>query len=92
MEAADRETAAARWNSRAWAAIGRSEGRGPLLTGRSFALVSVAAYNAVVAAKDAKSRALHPSHAGAVAGAASAVLAGLYPAEQGFIESASGSS
>lgn len=82
--AADRVTAAALWNARTWAAVGRRV-TNPLFAARAFALVSVAQYNAVIAAEDAKARGLHPSEAGAVAAAAAGVLAGLYPAEQGFV-------
>lgn len=83
--AADRETAAARWNARTWRVVGSNEGRGPLYGVRAFTLVSVAMYNAVIAAEDAKDRRLHPSEAGALASAAAGVLAGLYPAARGMV-------
>jgi membrane-associated phospholipid phosphatase len=44
--------------------------------------VSVAQYNAVIAAEDAKARGVHPSEAGAAAAAAAAVLEGLYGASE----------
>jgi hypothetical protein len=52
---------------------------------RAFALVSVAQYDAVIAAEDAKARGVHPSEAGASAGAAAAVLTALYGQEASFI-------
>jgi membrane-associated phospholipid phosphatase len=83
--AADRVTEATLWNERTWAAVGRNEKRAAHYTIRAFALVSVAMYNAVIAAEDAKARGAHPSDAGALAAAAADVLAALYPAEQGYV-------
>lgn len=83
--AADRETAAARWNALTRAVVGRRELLGPLGTARTFALVAVAQYDAVIAADEAKARRVHPSQAGAASAAAAAVLAALYPAEQAVI-------
>jgi membrane-associated phospholipid phosphatase len=83
--AADRVTAAARWNALTRAILSRRESN-PVVVARTFALVSVAQYNAVIAAEDAKARGVHPSEAGAVAGAAAAVLASLHPAEQPVID------
>ena len=77
---ADRETAAARWDVLTRLIVGRREA-GPLGLSRTFALVSVARYDAVIAAEDAKVRGQHPSVAGAAARAAADVLAGLYPVE-----------
>jgi membrane-associated phospholipid phosphatase len=82
---ADRATAAARWEALTRTVISRRESGGPLRPARTFALVSVAQYNAVIAAEDAKARGMHPSGAGAAAGAAAAVLEALYPAEQAVI-------
>lgn len=85
VPASERVTAAVRWNARTWKVVGANERRGAIFVARAFALVSVAMYDAVIAAEDAKARALHPSEAGAVAGAASTVLAGLYPASRGLM-------
>jgi hypothetical protein len=79
----DRLTASGLWNKRTRAIIGRQGGSSPKAA-RTFALVSVAQYDAVIAAEDSKDRGLHPSEAGAVSAASAAVLAGLYPAEQSF--------
>jgi hypothetical protein len=78
---ANRVTAAALWNQRTRSIIGRRGGTSNDAA-RTFALVSVAQYNAVVAAEDAKEHGMHPSVAGASAAASAAVLAALYPAEQ----------
>ena len=75
--ASDRVTAAARWNLRTRAVIGRRGGSANAAA-RNFALLSVAQYNAVIAAENAKEGGLHPSEAGAAAGASAAVLAALY--------------
>ena len=83
--AAERITAAALWNQRTRQIIGRRGGSSNAAA-RTFALVSVAQYDAVIAAEDAKARGLHPSEAGASSAASAAVLAALYPAEQSFID------
>src|SRR5512132_797597 len=57
--AADRVTAAALWEQRTRAIIGRRGGSSNAAA-RTFALVSVAEYDAVIAAEDAKERGLHP--------------------------------
>ena len=82
--AADRVTAAARWNLLTREIIGR-RGGSPNDAARAFALVSVAQYDAVIAAEDAKARGHHPSESGASAGASAAVLAALYGAEASFV-------
>ena len=82
--AADRVTASALWNLRTRAIIGRRGGNSNAAA-RTYALVSVAQYDAVIAAEEAKDRGLHPSEAGASAAASAAVLASLYPAEQSFL-------
>jgi membrane-associated phospholipid phosphatase len=87
VPAEDRVTAAARWNLRTRAIIGRRGGNSNDAA-RVFALVSVAQYNAAIAAEEAKSRGEHPSEAGAAAAASAGVLSALYPAEQTFIASA----
>lgn len=84
---ADRITAAVRWNLRTREIIGRRGGTSNDAA-RTYALVSVAQYNAVIAAEDAKAASEHPSESGAAAAASAAVLAGLYPAEQDFIAAA----
>jgi hypothetical protein len=86
MEAAiHRETAAARWVALTRTIIARRE-FGPLGTARTYALVSVAQYNAVIAATDGKDRGLHPSEAGAASAAAATVLRALYPMEAATID------
>lgn len=54
---------------------------------RALALLSVAQYNAVLAADGRRSDPLPPSRAGAVAGASAAVLTYLYPDDAAFLES-----
>jgi len=53
---------------------------------RVLALLTVAQYNAIIAAEDAAVDPLHPSDAAAVAGASAAVLTYLYPGEAAFLE------
>lgn len=85
VPAAGRVTAAALWNQRTRAIISRRGGSSNVAA-RTFALVSVAQYDAVIAAEDANTRGSHPSEAGASAAASAGVLAALYPAEVPFIE------
>jgi hypothetical protein len=85
IPAADRVTAVVRWNLLTRAIIGR-RGIVPGLGARAFALVSVAMYDAVIAAEDAKLRSIHPSEAGAAASAAATVLTGLFPIEKPAID------
>lgn len=85
VPAADRVTAASRWNALTREIIGRRIANANL-AGRVFALVSVAQYDAVIAAEDAKARGVHPSEAGASASAAAAVLLALFPMEQAVID------
>jgi membrane-associated phospholipid phosphatase len=87
VAAAERVTAAALWNLRTREIIGRRGGSSNAAA-RTFALVSVAQYNAVIAAEDAKSRGLHPSEAGAAAAASAAVLASIYSPAQNPVEAA----
>lgn len=83
--AADRVTASARWNQRTRTIIGRQKvsSNG---SARLYALVSVAQYDAVIAARKARSHGRRPSESGAASAAAAGVLAALYPLEQAFIE------
>jgi membrane-associated phospholipid phosphatase len=83
--AADTTTAAAQWNRHTREVIGRRGGSSNVAA-RVFALVSVAQYNAVIAATRAPARGARPSEAGAAAAASATVLAGLYPDEQGFVD------
>ncbi|HSK18265.1 MAG TPA: vanadium-dependent haloperoxidase [Longimicrobiales bacterium] len=76
----DRATAAERWVALTRTIIGRRE-FGPLGIARTYALVSVAQYNAVIAAADGKDHGRHPSEAGAAAAAAATVLRAIYPME-----------
>jgi membrane-associated phospholipid phosphatase len=74
----------------AWNAVARdlvvkySTGGIPAI--RVFTLLSIAQYNAIVAAEDGTDGSMHPSSGGAVAGASAAVLAYLYPSEVAFLE------
>ena len=81
---AERVTAAALWNARTRAIIGRRGGSSNAAA-RLFALLSVAQYDAAIAAEVAKHRGVHPSEAGAVAGASAALLEARYDAERGFV-------
>jgi membrane-associated phospholipid phosphatase len=58
----------------------------PFASIRVYALLTVAQYNAVIAAEQGKDGSLHPSDGGAVAGASAAMLTYLYPAEAAFLE------
>jgi membrane-associated phospholipid phosphatase len=53
---------------------------------RQFAYLSLAQYNAVVAAENSRNGATHPSEQAAVAGASAAVLAYFYPDEEAFLD------
>jgi len=55
---------------------------------RAFAYLSLAQYNAVVAAEDGKEGRVHPSARGAVSGASAAVLEYLFPADVAALEAA----
>lgn len=83
--AANQETAAQRWIALTRTIVGR-QSFSPLAIARVFALVSVAQHDAVVAATQDTHGAPLTSEAGAVAGAASAILGALYPAEQAAID------
>jgi hypothetical protein len=85
--AAERVTASARWNQLTRQIIARRGGSSNAAA-RTYALVSVAQYNAVIAAEEAKAHDVHPSVAGAAAAAAAGVLAALYPAEESFVTDA----
>jgi len=58
----------------------------PIAAFRQFAYLSLAQYNAVIAAKNGQDGAIHPSELAAVAGASAAVLTYFYPDEQAFLE------
>jgi hypothetical protein len=76
-----------------WNAIAREQNRTGVLnvfTGtRMLAYLSLAQYNAAVAAKRAQDRGEHPSLAGAIAGASAALLSApaFFPLQAGFFES-----
>ena len=53
---------------------------------RLFAYLSLAQYNAVIAAQDAGDGASHPSEQAAVAGASAAVLTDFFPVERAFLD------
>lgn len=55
---------------------------------RAFTYLSLAQYDAIVSAEEGKSRSLHPSARGAVAGASAAVLEYLYPSDAQSFEAA----
>lgn len=82
---ADSATAGGRWNAFTRGVVSRRE-MGPLGIARTFALVSIAQYNAIVAADASLDAGITTSEAGAAAGAAAAVLAGIYPVEQSAID------
>jgi hypothetical protein len=81
----DRSTASIRWQAVTRDIVGRHEFN-PLTTARSYALVAVAQYDAVIAARNDKSKGKHPSPATAAATAAARVLFALYPSEQPEID------
>jgi hypothetical protein len=80
-----RLTTSALWNQRTREVISRRGGSSNVAA-RTFALVSVAQYDAVIAAGRAKHRNRHASESAAAAAASAAVLAGLYSAEQSFVD------
>ena len=53
---------------------------------RQFAYLSLAQYNAVIAAQDGQDGGTHPSEQAAVAGASAAVLAYFFPYAQAFLD------
>ena len=55
---------------------------------RAFTYLSLAQYDAVIAAEDGKDGGIHPSARGAVAGASAAVLEYLFPADAAALEAA----
>jgi hypothetical protein len=74
-----------------WNAITRDLNRQTLLSQNAFlrihAYVSLAQYDAVIAAEDGKTPGTHPSVQAAVAGASAVVLSYFHPANAAFIES-----
>ncbi len=82
---ARRETASEHWNIVTRGVTGR-HASSPLAIVRGFALVSAAQYDAARAADRRGWHGTHPAVSGAVAGAASTVLAALYPMEQPAID------
>jgi PAP2 superfamily len=82
-----RESAAARWMALTRAVVGRRETTSPLGVARTFALVAVAQYDALVTVHQVRSHGGQPSTAGATSGAAAAVLVALYPLEKAAIDS-----
>lgn len=78
-------TATLTWNKIARDLVVK-HGTGAIPAIRVFALVSVAQNDAIVAADQADTNPLHPSEAGAVAGASAAVLTYLFPTEATFLE------
>lgn len=58
----------------------------PISAFRQFAYLSLAQYNAVIAAENGQDGATHPSGQAAVAGASAAVLTYFYPDEQAFLD------
>lgn len=73
-------TASERWNVLMQQIVSRRE-FGPLGIPRTFALVSVAQYNAVIAAEQATSHTGAPDRSAAASGASAAVLEAIYPVE-----------
>jgi membrane-associated phospholipid phosphatase len=83
--APDRATASALWNQRTREIISRRGGSSNVAA-RTFALVSVAQHDAVLAARGRRHRFVDPSDAAAAAAASASVLAGLYSAEQSYVD------
>lgn len=83
--AAAPQTSSARWMLLTRAIVGRRE-PGPLGATRAFTLVSVAQYDAVIAAEQARGGPYRPSPSAAASAAAAGVLAALYPMEQAPID------
>src|SRR5215207_8692308 len=73
------------WNEVARSMVKKYNTSAPA-TIRMFALLTVAQYNAIVDAEQAKERSLHPADRGAVAGASVAVLKYIYPQEATYLE------
>jgi PAP2 superfamily protein len=77
-----------------WNAIGRSflvvappeRPFNPFNESRVMTYLSLAQYNAIIAAEKSKRRGAHPSRAGAAAGASVVVLKDFFPTEAGFLE------
>jgi membrane-associated phospholipid phosphatase len=82
---AQRETASEHWNLVTRGVTGR-HASSPLAIVRAFALVSAAQYDAALEADRRGWHGAHPAVSGAVAGAASTVLAALYSMEQPAID------
>ncbi len=72
------------WNEVARGLVTKYTGAIPAI--RVYALLTVAQYNAIIAAEDGKDGAQHPSAGGAVAGASAAMLTYLYPTEAASLE------
>jgi membrane-associated phospholipid phosphatase len=71
------------WNETARSMVMKYNTSAPA-TIRLFALLTVAQYNAIVDAEQAKERDVHPATRGAVAGASAAVLSYIYPQEAAY--------
>ena len=84
-EAAPQAGATVAWNEVARGLVMKYNTSAPA-TIRMFALLTVAQYNAIVTAEKDKTRSLHPSDRGAVAGASAAVLTYIYPTEAAYLE------
>ena len=77
--------ATVKWNEVARSMVVKYNTSAPA-TIRLFALLTVAQYNAIVDAEQAKDRSQHPADRGAVAGASAAVLTYIYPQETTYLE------
>lgn len=75
------------WNRTARDLIDASGGGTPATQTRILAYLSVAQYNAIIAAEDAKQRGAHASAAAAAAGASLVVLKSFFPLDGALLES-----
>lgn len=74
------------WNQTARGLIAARGGGTPGTQSRILTYLSVAQYNSIVAAEDAKERGLHPSPAAAAAGASLVVLKGFFPLDAALLD------
>ena len=74
------------WNKTARSLVVSRAVGGPAVQGRIFAYLSVAQYNAVVAAEDTKDRGDHASPAAAAAGASLVVLKSFFPLDAALLD------
>jgi membrane-associated phospholipid phosphatase len=78
--------ASVRWNAIERDLLIRRGFGDPITAFRQFAYLSLAQYNAVIAAENGADGTTHPSPQAAVAGASAAVLTYFFPSEQAFLD------